>query len=123
MARIIIAEDESLISEMLQLQLELFGHNVIDKVRTGKEAVKACELYTPDVVFMDISMEKSDDGIYACAEIKKNNPDIRVIFLTAYPKCVYADILVNIPHDGYIEKPSIAVHIGNVLANLGYHTG
>ena len=80
--RILIVEDERLISLDLSRRLPKLGSEVCAIVPTGEEAVaKAAEL-EPDLVLMDICLKGEMDGIQAAEIIKRDN-DRPVVFLSA----------------------------------------
>ena len=80
--RILIVEDERLISLDLSRRLPKLGYEVCAIVPTGEEAVaKAAELL-PDLVLMDICLRGEMDGIQAAEIIKRDN-DRPVVFLSA----------------------------------------
>jgi two-component system chemotaxis response regulator CheY/two-component system response regulator (stage 0 sporulation protein A) len=62
--------------------LEINGINVIGQGYDGKEAVDLYVKLRPDVIFLDVMMEKFD-GLYALEEIRKIDPDANVIMVTA----------------------------------------
>lgn len=80
--RILIAEDNELVSLTLEEQLSNLGYAVVGVARTGAEAVRLCAQLTPDVVIMDMQMPELD-GAAAAQQIARQTPT-PVIMLTAY---------------------------------------
>lgn len=83
MAKILIAEDEPDIRDLIKFTLRFAGHEVV-AVGDGAEALEAALKEIPDLILMDIRMPKMT-GYEACEEIKKN-PTIKhipVVFLSA----------------------------------------
>ncbi|MCP4536893.1 MAG: response regulator [Chloroflexi bacterium] len=85
--QVLIAEDDYLISTMIQEMLEHKGHTVVGKAVDGLQAVEmTCQLFgtpnQPDVILMDIKMPDMD-GIEATRMIQKRCPT-PVVALTAY---------------------------------------
>jgi len=83
MPKILIAEDEPDILELVTLILELGGYQVV-QARDGQEAVDKTRAEHPDLVLMDVRMPRLS-GYEAC-EILKADPatrDIPVVFLSA----------------------------------------
>lgn len=83
MARILIVEDEVVISRGIQYRLQNLGYGIAGKAYTGEEAVMLAEQTHPDLVLMDIHLAGEMDGIEAAGSIQAQN-DIPVIYLTAY---------------------------------------
>jgi diguanylate cyclase (GGDEF)-like protein/PAS domain S-box-containing protein len=81
--RILIVEDESVVSLDIRMQLEKMGYAVIGAVATGEQAVDVALRDLPDLVLMDIKLKGEMDGIQA-ASIIRESIDIPVIFLTAF---------------------------------------
>jgi len=83
MARILIAEDERDIRDLIKFTLSFGGYEVVDATN-GEEAVEAAKREIPDLILMDVRMPRKT-GYEACAEIKADPrlKDIPVIFLSA----------------------------------------
>ena len=83
MAKILIAEDERDIRDLVALTLRFAGHEVI-AATNGEEAVDLAPKINPDLILMDLRMPRMT-GYEAC-KIMKTMPGIRdvpVVFLTA----------------------------------------
>ncbi|MBO0992647.1 response regulator [Bacillus sp. SD088] len=82
--KIIIADDDAMVYESLQLLLSREKDiQVIGTANDGAQAIKLCEASLPDVILMDIQMPGMD-GIQATREIKKRWPQILVMMLTTF---------------------------------------
>ncbi|MEM2425666.1 MAG: response regulator [Archaeoglobaceae archaeon] len=79
--RVLIVEDDVAVLEVLQMMLSE-NYEVI-LARTGKEAIYSYKMYKPDIVLMDIVLPDLD-GIEATKEIKKRDPDAKIIGITAF---------------------------------------
>jgi CheY-like chemotaxis protein len=67
--RILIVDDDSVISHLISLMLQKKGYNIVGKIASGEEAVlKSAEL-NPDLVIMDIRLSGHLDGITAARYI------------------------------------------------------
>ncbi len=83
MAKILIAEDEPDIRELVAFMLRFAGYEVL-AASNGEEAVQAATRDVPDLVLMDVRMPRMT-GYDAC-RIMKSTPtlrDIPVVFLSA----------------------------------------
>ena len=102
MAKILIADDEQKIREVIREYSEFNGHEVTEAA-DGMTAVGLCKLNDYDLIIMDIMMPKLD-GFSACKEIKKIK-NIPVIMLSArgeeYDKLFAFELGV----DDYVTKP------------------
>jgi DNA-binding response OmpR family regulator len=83
--KILVADDESSIREILSIQLARMGYEVA-LAADGLEAVAAYEAEKPDLVILDVMMPRLN-GLNACQQIrtleKKSGRRVPVIFLTA----------------------------------------
>ena len=83
MAKILIAEDERDIRDLVAFTLRFAGHEVF-AATNGEEAVELAPQVNPDLVLMDVRMPRMT-GYEACRALKAN-PDLRdipVVFLSA----------------------------------------
>ena len=83
MARILIAEDEPDIRELVAFTLRFAGHEVTP-ASNGEEAVQMASRIIPDLILMDVRMPKMT-GYDACRAMKADPvlKDIPVVFLSA----------------------------------------
>ncbi len=108
MARILIVDDHEVVRRGLKSLLEIHGDfSVVGEASTQEEAVaKALEL-RPDVVIMDVKLSaegSQEGGIAACAKIKEQLPDIKVVMLSSFAdeSSIYESIIANA--SGYLLK-------------------
>ncbi len=80
MARILVADDERDIHELIRRYAERDGYEVMT-VTTGLEAVQLCRENDFDIIIMDVMMPEMD-GFKASKEIKKIK-DIPILMLSA----------------------------------------
>ncbi len=103
MAYILIADDEPKIRHILQIMLELKGHNV-EQAQNGSEALKMLGEKVYDLVISDIKMPVMD-GLTLLDNIQKMESPCPVIIITAFAT---VDSAVNSMKRGaldYITKP------------------
>ncbi len=100
---ILIAEDDFLVSEMIEGELIEEGYEVIARATDGISAVELTQSLRPDIVLMDIRMPKLN-GLEASRKIMDCCP-VPVIILTAYEN---RDIIIDAGEAGvgaYLNKP------------------
>jgi len=83
MAKILVAEDERDIRDLITFTLNYAGHQVVS-VANGEEAIEAAIREMPDMILMDVRMPKMT-GYEACQKIKSNKDiqHIPIVFLSA----------------------------------------
>jgi DNA-binding response OmpR family regulator len=83
--KILVADDESSIREILSIQLARMGYEVV-LADDGVEAIAAYEAEKPDLVLLDVMMPRLN-GLNACQQIraleKKSGRRVPILFLTA----------------------------------------
>lgn len=80
--KILIVEDQDIVSSNIKLILKLKEYEYTDIARTGKEAIESLERIRPDLIIMDIALPGKTDGI-DIAKIVNDKWNIPIIFLTA----------------------------------------
>ncbi|MDD0854797.1 sigma-54 dependent transcriptional regulator [Halobacteriovorax sp. GB3] len=103
MYRVLVVDDDKVLQDNVKQALEIHHFNV-DVANNGKEAVSAVYKEKYDLVVMDVNMPEMD-GIEALAEIKKYDPTIIVLILTAYSNVSDAVKAVKEGAFNYLEKP------------------
>lgn len=100
--KMLIAEDNE--SNYILYENMLAGNFEIIHAWNGEEAVQLFEENAPDLILMDINMPKMD-GYEATAEIKRMNPDIPIIAVTAYAFATDKERMMESGFNGYVSKP------------------
>lgn len=115
--RILYVEDEPFLGRIVKESLESRDYEVA-MATDGKQAVALYETFKPDVCVLDI-MLPGKDGYTIAAEIRKLNPAVPIIFVTA--KIQTDDVLKGFQAGGndYIRKPfsmeELIVRISNLM--------
>jgi AmiR/NasT family two-component response regulator len=102
-ARIVIADDESIVRTDLKEMLTSLDYLVVGEVGDGRSAVNLARELKPDVVLMDIKMPDLD-GIEA-AKILTEEQIAPVVLLTAYSQKELVDRAKDAGVVGYLIKP------------------
>ena len=101
--RVLIAEDDYLVSEMIRGLLEEAGYNVVGEAVDGLEAVEMTQSLRPDAVLMDIKMPNMD-GLEATRLIYESCP-APVVVLTAYETPELVEMASEAGAGAYLVKP------------------
>lgn len=102
--RILVADDHAILRDGLKMALKTDpAMEVIGEAENGEIAVKLEQELRPDIIVMDVDMPKMN-GIEAVREIKKNNPDAKVLMLTMHDKESYIVDSISAGAAGYIYK-------------------
>ncbi len=103
MARILIVDDDVEFTTALSKTLKGEGHNTMAAFNTP-EALEILKKEKFDLVFADLSMPGAN-GIALLEEIKKDNPSLPVVIITAFGDWdVYAEAIAKGVHS-FVNKP------------------
>ncbi|MCX8508941.1 MAG: response regulator, partial [Rhodobacteraceae bacterium] len=84
--RVMIIEDEAIISMDLAAIVDSIGHRVTGIARTRSEAVELAARERPDLILADIRLADNSSGIDAVNDILAQFDALPVIFISAYPE-------------------------------------
>jgi len=79
--RVLIADDEKAFSTVLADLVRSCGHEVVDVVHSGLDAIRSYRRCKPDVVLMDFAMARLN-GLTACRNILSEDPQGCILFLS-----------------------------------------
>ena len=102
MDKILVADDDLNICELLRLYLEKEGFEVV-MAHDGEEAVARFESEKPSLILLDIMMPKLD-GWQVCRQIRQKS-DCPIIMLTAKGETFDKVLGLELGADDYVVKP------------------
>ena len=111
--RILFADDEKSLQEVMRTELPRLGHQVT-VCPDGKAAVKALEKNTFDAAILDLRMPGLT-GIEVLEQIKQVSPDTEVIIMTGHGSVDTAMDAVRLGAFDYITKPCKMAQIETIL--------
>ena len=101
---VVIIEDDEITALNLKISLNKQGYDVLATFSTLEKAKSQMSDYNPDIIIIDISLQKKDDGI-ELAKIIKAKYNIPFIYLTSYSDDeIISQAKMTEPY-GYIVKP------------------
>lgn len=103
MHKVLVVDDDKVLQQNVKQALE-YHHFVVDVADNGKQAINKVYGQKYDLVVMDVNMPEMD-GIQALTEIKKHDPSVIVLILTAYSNVTDAVKAVKEGAYNYLEKP------------------
>lgn len=105
MARIIYAEDDELVAELVQATLIDAGH-AVGVVKNGREALAVVQQRRPDLLILDISMpEMTGSQVLDQVRLDPRLYDLPVLMLTARRSQTEEDIALKAGATEYLRKP------------------
>jgi len=100
--KILLADDDV---DLLQALQTLLGSEfeIMASVGDGYALIEAAAAHEPDVIVADISMPLLS-GLRAARQLKKNQPNIRVVFLTVHEEPAFVAEAKKLGASGYVVK-------------------
>lgn len=88
----------------MKSMLRTFGYTIVATFANGEDALEKIPQLVPDLVFLDIRLAGTLDGVEVarCLLQKSQFP---IVFLTAYNEEIYKEPLETIPAVGVLHKP------------------
>lgn len=105
MARIVVADDDDDIRELVEFKLTTLGHEVV-ACADGAAALAACRDTLPDLVILDVTMPGMS-GLEAVAAIRADEAlaELPVVMLTARAQDGDIDAGITSGATDYVTKP------------------
>jgi DNA-binding response OmpR family regulator len=120
-ARVLVADDDPAIVELVRLNLEVRGYEVLT-ADNGADAIRMAMTEKPNLLIVDVLMPEVDG--YEVIRVLKESPEtahIPIIVLTAYASDVGAMVSWMQGADSYLAKPfnpdELLVVVERVLAS------
>ncbi len=102
--RILIVDDAAFMRMMIKDILTKNGYEIAGEAADGIQAVEKFKEVQPDLVTMDITMPEMD-GITALREIKKINPNAKIIMCSAMGQQAMVIDAIQAGAKDFIVKP------------------
>jgi two-component system OmpR family response regulator len=102
MPRVLIADDEPNIREVISFALERAGFATVT-ARNGTEALQQVRRGPVDLIVLDIGMPEMD-GLEVCRQIRKTS-EVPILFLSARDEEIDRVLGLEIGGDDYVTKP------------------
>lgn len=103
MHKVLVVDDDKVLQQSVRQALE-YHHFQVKVADNGKEALNQVYREKFDLVVMDVNMPEMD-GMQALVEMKKHDPSLIVIIMTAYSNVSDAVKAVKEGAYNYLEKP------------------
>ncbi len=118
MIKLLIADDQALIRQSLQIVLNNRPDlEVIDVASDGQEVLRSVRRQRPDVILMDIRMPKLD-GVQCTKQIKENYPEVKIIILTTFDDDEYIFNALKYGASGYLLKGVSMEELENAIKTV-----
>lgn len=103
--KVLIVEDELILSLTIERMIDRMGHQVVGKAVSGEEAIRKATSLSPDLILMDIRLRGKLDGIDAMNQIRRHDSDVMVIYITGNTDQAYRRKMEKTDFLGVLSKP------------------
>lgn len=117
MKKILIIEDEAIISFGYRLQLEQMGFQVTGSAASSAEAEQLMREEPPDAIMMDVYLKGEKTGLDLAREIRHNDM-LPIVFLTASNKPEIVEGIKELGGCHYLLKPIDPDGLNQVLHRI-----
>ncbi len=120
MMNVFIVEDSEVMRENLHSMLSEF-HNVkiVGYAVDEAGAIERINALLPDVVILDLNLQ-SGSGVTVLKNVKKHNPEIKVIVLTNYNDEFYVDACKRAKADYFFDKSFQFMQVREVISKWNH---
>ena len=104
--KLLIVDDEKLTRDGLAFSIDWQAVGITD-VAVADDGINGLEIadqFEPDIVLSDVRMPRMS-GIDMCEQLQKNNPDLRIVFMSGYSDKEYLKAAIKLKAVSYVEKP------------------
>ena len=120
--RLVLVDSQILFREGMKAVFALqSGLEVVGEAGNGVDAVRTCVELLPDMVLMDIGMAGLS-SFEAARQIRKQRPEIRIVFLTMYEDEDYLVAALEVGASGYVLKDAAVLELTGALREI-HHGG
>lgn len=112
--KILIIEDDLILSLSLEMMLKRIGFTSIEKAETGEEALEIMERFTPDLLLVDIQLGTGITGIETVKRIQLNT-SIPALYVTGNSDNFFRAQAEDTNYLDYLIKPITFRELNNVL--------
>jgi two-component system, response regulator PdtaR len=113
--RVLVVEDEAMVSDFILAILEDSPHHVVGVAETGADALRLAEAGSPDVALVDIKLRGAMDGVELAGQLRQRSPDIHIVFASGSHDPANRARAEALAPDAFLKKPFMP---GQLLAAL-----
>jgi len=116
--RVLVADDHELVREGISALLGFCNDiEVVGEASDGIEAIERTRAVKPDIVLMDIGMPRLG-GLEATVELRKTEPDVKIIILTQYDDREYISRFLKAGVSGYLLKKAVGSELVTAIRTV-----
>lgn len=117
MTTAIVIDDDTDTVDVFCDYLEIKNVQVLGKGHNGKIAVELYQKFRPDIVFLDLMMPEYD-GLYALENIRRIDPESKIVIVTADLREDTAKKLASLKPTSVFIKPYDIDKISQIITRI-----
>lgn len=103
--KVLVVDDENIPRQLFKMIIEASeNYELVGELSSAKYAAAFCKTTPVDLVLLDVVMKDGSNGLDAAAEIKKYDPNIRVLVVTSMPESAFLERAREIGVDSFWYK-------------------
>ncbi len=114
--RLLIADDDALVREMLRKTVGAESE-IVGEASNGLEAVAAAERLRPDVLLLDVSMPVMS-GFEVARRLRDRVPELLIVFVSQYAESAYADEAFSSGARAYVLKRALIGELRDAIREV-----
>lgn len=115
--KVMIADDDSILRELLKGILRTAGHIVVGEASNGEQAIAMVEKTSPEVLCLDIHMPKMD-GMQCLEALKASMPQLTIIMISGEATLPVVQEALSKGAGGFIVKPFNAAKVLDTIQRV-----
>ena len=117
MARILIADDNETIRQLMRFYLEHSGHIVCGEAHDGVQAIECAKQTESDLILLDLIMPKMN-GIETTSMLKRMLPNTPIILFTLHEDSINRELATTMGVDLVVDKTGGIPKLGESVRKL-----
>ncbi len=114
----LVVEDFKLISKMWVKVLRDIGYVDVEVSEHADEVLEAVTTFQPDLIFMDINLPGTLNGLELTEIIRKENQHTKIIVLSIHTEPSYIERAFQVGANGYLTKNSPVSEIKKAIETI-----
>lgn len=115
--KVLIADDDLILRELLKGILRTAGHTVVGEAGNGEHTIAMVEKTSPDVICLDIHMPKMD-GMQCLEAPKASTPKLTIIMISGEATLPVVQEALSKGAGGFIVKPFNAAKVLDTIQRV-----
>jgi len=114
--KILIVEDELIISKMYERLLTREGHEVVGRTTNLNDSRVQFDIHQPEIILLDLTLKNGEDGFQLAKELRKKGNQTPIIFTSGDSRKETVLKLSKIEHSTFLSKPINMEELYNVIS-------